>query len=362
MLQKLVMANHQSRSREIDFIVVSLRMREFIGSQLEREGVSVEYLGLNGSIRDFFLGLSKLRKIYCRDIDLVQSWMYHADFIASLFKVLFPRIPLIWGLRNSTLNFRGSSLSSILVRAILVPLSYCCPRMIISCSQKAIDQHISIGFKKDLFQHVPNGIPVDEYLNQHHKNVIRQQNFHAKLGVDMLVGMVGRFGPQKNFEGFFHTAGMIARDNPSVGFILQGTDIAQNEVLLDLARDNGIAAKCLLLDVDDDVRSLYQCLDVHLLTSLFGEGFPNVIIESLACGVRNFVFDVGDNGSIAPNDMVTLCDSNLDMACKVNQFLRKGQADERYRKRLNSFVINNYSLKSIFENYLGLYKRVVDAT
>ena len=360
MLQKLVMANQKSRVRQIDYIVVSLKDPEPIGSQLQSDGIAVEYLGLNVGIKEFFAGLSKLRKIYSNDISLVQSWMYHADFIASLFKILFPSIPLVWGLRNSTLKVKGSSLSSILVRGLLIPLSYICPKMIISCSKNAIDQHSSIGFKKGLFQYVPNGISVDEYSNQHYENATKKQHFKARLEAEVLVGMVGRFHPQKNFEGFFEVAGMIASENPLVGFILQGTGIAQNEVLLQLARNHGIEAKCALLDVDNDVRGIYQCLDVHLLTSLFGEGFPNVIIESLACGVRNFVFAVGDNDSIAPGNMVTVCDSNVDMANEVIQFLGEGDSDEGCKKRMNQFTIENYNINKVFESYLGLYKSILD--
>jgi len=361
MLQKLIMASRQLEPNEIDFIVVSLRSRELVGIQLESNGISVEYLGLNSGIIRFFQGLSKLISIYRRDIDLVQSWMYHADFLASLFKMLFPRKPLIWGLRNSTLSLKGSSYSSIIIRTALVPLSYLIPSLIVSCSKNAISQHIAIGFNKSLFEHIPNGIEKNQYLNQFHKNIARKKVIQAKLGVDMLVGMVGRFDAQKNFEGFFEVAGMIAREDPSVGFILQGTNIAENKVLVDLARNNGIETKCLLLDFSDDVRDLYQCLDAHLLTSLFGEGFPNVIIESVACGVKNFVFDVGDNDSIAPDEMVTVCDSSFDMAHKVNQFLREGPSNNFCRERFNHFIINNYSITYVFDRYLRSYRRVLNA-
>ena len=55
--------------------------------------------------------------------------------------------------------------------------------------------------------------------------------------------MVARFSPQKNFLEFFQMAGCICRYRSDVGFVLVGKNIADNEELKMLARENGALEK-----------------------------------------------------------------------------------------------------------------------
>jgi glycosyltransferase involved in cell wall biosynthesis len=77
---------------------------------------------------------------------------------------------------------------------------------------------------------------------------------------------------------------LLAREMPDVNFLAVG---AGTQALV--APDNLIK-----LGIRQDVAVLYASADVVLSTSVFGEGFSNVVAEAMACGAPAVATEVGD--------------------------------------------------------------------
>ncbi len=79
--------------------IVVLGQDNFFQQDLERAGIPVKFLGLKKSGRNFWSACSQLRRILQNDIDVAQSWLYHADFLTTMATVGLTRPRLAWNLR-----------------------------------------------------------------------------------------------------------------------------------------------------------------------------------------------------------------------------------------------------------------------
>lgn len=110
---------------------------------------------------------------------------------------------------------------------------------------------------------------------------------------------VGRLAPVKAFEYAIRAFGLIADDIP--GFRLKFVGSGPEEKYLSMvASDAGVGDRVDMEGHKDDVATYYETAVATVLTSLY-EGFPNVLVESIALGTPVIAFDCR-NG---PREIIT---------------------------------------------------------
>jgi len=162
-----------------------------------------------------------------------------------------------------------------------------------------------------------------------------RQRLHLPEGP--LAACVGNLVPEKGFdlaiEMLRHIAGLnlvIVGDGPLRG------DLAT------LASRLGLAERVTFLPVmqQAQLRSVYSAADVLLLTST-REGWPNVVLESLACGTPVAALDVGAVGDMLTDTTIGRIvpgRNEMELAKAVRDVLRTGmdRIDQRQRARLHA--------------------------
>ena len=135
---------------------------------------------------------------------------------------------------------------------------------------------------------------------------------------------------------------------------------SNNLYLRNLLEKNSLKDNFLLLGIRNDINSIISSLDLSVCFSL-GEGFPNILGESMSCGIPCIVSDVGDCKKILnePEWVVNSGDFNL-LAHKIIKMLSLNDF-QRYSLgvKLRDRIKNNYSINKITKEYESMYKNLI---
>jgi len=277
--------------------VISLTSLGELAPRIAALGIPVEAVGMKPGVPnllDFFRLVRKLKRL---NPDVVHTWMYHADLLGGLAARLAGVSAVGWCIRNSNLDKDKTKFSTRAVVRLCALTSKWVPLRILSCSEQARQVHVVCGYAAEKMVVVPNGFDLTRFKPDEDA----RKRIRTELGIEVdtpLVGLIGRFDPQKNQAGFFEAAGVLHRRMPHAHFVLagQGIDVS-NAALMQAAARAGVLAKSHLLGLRNDIPALMAAVDV-LASSSYGEAFPNVLGEAMACGVPCVVTDVGDSAYI----------------------------------------------------------------
>lgn len=332
-----------------------------IGVMLEDVGISVTYLGMRRGIPNPGAIVTLAKQLRHIQPEIVQSWMYHADLIAAVAKWAVPKARIIWGIRQSNFDRRQVKAMTVWTAKACAALSRWVPDRIVSCSHTARRVHVKMGYSESRLVVIPNGFDLEAFR----PNPELRQRMRAEFGIPtcaQVVGIAGRLDPQKDYGTFLQAAGMVARARPHAWFLMcgQGVD-SENTQLMNQVADAGIKARCTLTGRREEMAEVFASMDMAVSSSAYGEGFPNVLGEAMACGIPCVVTDVGDSEIIVGDTGLVVPPKRPDLlatAIEARLELPKAELIElgtKARQRIRSY----FSLSKVVRQYEGLYDELV---
>lgn len=276
---------------ENEHIVMTLSGEAYYGPRLRLRGVPVISIPVARgawALLGLFRALVNIRRI---KPDVIQTWMYHADLLGGFMALFCGRPPVIWGIRCTDVQGKTS-----FIRQLCARLSHYLPSRILINSHCGASAHQSIGFDRAKIVVVPNGFDTS-LLRPCSKARQRIRDEFGFSASDFLIGMVARWHPHKDHASLLEGLAAFSRTaRIAWRCILVGPGIsAENAELVALIRCHGLSEKVVLAGPRENIAEIMNALDLHVLPSMFGEGFPNVVGEAMACAVPCVVTDLGDS-------------------------------------------------------------------
>jgi glycosyltransferase involved in cell wall biosynthesis len=337
--------------------VITLIGGDNLKTRVEKLGIQVYSLGMTRGVPSLKAVVRLAKLLRQHPPDIVQTWMYHSDLLGGVVSKLFTPAPVVWNIQASNIVSHPDNKVTWLTIKLCSLLSSLVPSQIISCSEVACQIHTLAGYDAKKLLPIPNGVELVNFRPDESARV----SFRKELGLapaTPLIGMVARFHPQKDHCNFIQAARFLHAMMPDVHYVLCGGDItSENSQLITWIEEAGIRSHCHLLGLREDIPRINAAMDVATLSSSFGEGFPNVLGEAMACGVPCVTTDVGDSALIVGETGVVVPPQDpTALAEGWQQLLNMTEVEKkRLSQAVRQRVEERFSLPSIVTRYEKLY-------
>ena len=285
MLVRLVTRLDPQRHRSV---VISMTGPGTLGAALCGTGIELYSLNMRRGWPDP-RALSRLAGILRRvRPDIVQTWLYHADLLGTVGRQL-AGVPcrLFWNIQCT--DMAGWNV----VRKLLARLSRVVD-LVVANSLSGQRFHEALGYRPRCWVHIPNACDTAEFAF----DAEARRALRAEWGVgdgQIAIGLPARYHPMKDHGNFLAAATRLIGRRPETIFVLAGpgADRGSAELTEAVAR-HGLTDRVRLLGNREDMPRVYSALDIATLSSAYGEGSPNVLVEAMSCGLPCAATDCGD--------------------------------------------------------------------
>jgi glycosyltransferase involved in cell wall biosynthesis len=236
----------------------------------------------------FLSVLSTVKKIQKDfDFDLIDAHFVYPDGFAAVLLGWFFRRPVVVTARGSDVNlYRTFPLVRKLLRFVLRKAV-----KVVAVSRALKEAMVELGIPEDKICGVPNGVDMEKFYPMRKENVRRE----VGLSSGKIILSVGNLTPNKGFDLLVRALKIIVDKfhESDLHLVIVGEGPFRPEIQATIA-SLGLNDRVRLIGAvpHDSLRLWYNAADLFCLVSA-REGWPNVILESLACGTPVVATAVG---------------------------------------------------------------------
>jgi len=287
---------------------------------LKASNINVDVTDLKSGFKGIWLFLCLINKVKAFNPNVIQGWMYHGSLAASILSLLTGCKNVVWGIHHTNLVPGADRLLTRIISATLSLISRYLPRLvtkIVCCGEEAKNVHREYGYDSSKLEVIYNGYD----LNEFRPIPELRSSYREQIGVPdqyFVIGSIGRYVTQKDHPNLIKALALFKKRHKEFHLLLVGKGCDKENIKLrSLINQSGLTEHVSLMGTRTDIVGIMNAMDLHVTSSAFGEAFPNVICEAMACKSVCVSTDVGDVKEIIgvtglvvpPSNCVQLCDA-----------------------------------------------------
>lgn len=331
------------------FYIIVLSKPGYYSEPINKLDIPIHYLyiGQTNLVITCYRLIALIQKI---NPDIVQTWLYHSDFIGGLCAKLCGVKKIIWSIRCEGVNLKRAT---NWVKRGCAFLSWMIPSFIINNSQSARQHHIQNGYHAKKMRVIYNGFDTQLFAPTNLTYAISPTLPDNAL----LLGTLARFHEDKGYLNLIKVIDTICARHANAYFVLCGQDChVYNVKLTGMLETLIYRDRVLLVGKTDNAVIYLNQLDIFILPSNT-ESFPNCLAEAMACGVACIATDVGETRNLLSDTGIIVPPNNPDqLASACLSMLAKSQEERKQsglaaRDRIKEY----YSLAAHIDQMQSLY-------
>ncbi len=315
---------------------------------------SAAYAIVPGSL--YLSQLRRLRQIIGRRaIDVTYDRLYHTVMLTAAATKGMNCRRVVTVVSPPSLDFGQSRQRWMIIKRRLLGWSYRTASTLLAVSEESADDASQFyGIDRQRWTIVPSPIDVAKIRRQ--ASEPPPQSFRRYAGLQ--IAMVGRLSPEKNHQMILDLMAQMKRDQIAGHLHLVGDGVLRKE-LETAAKSIGVADRCTFYGVLNNPHSIVAACDVLVLPSRY-EGFPNVIMESMACrtpviasntagGLRSLLGADGQRG------LLLRPDAPEEWLAALSNFNRRSGAMANQVDQAEQFVSERHDLPGWIEQMESIF-------
>ena len=221
----------------------------------------------------------------------------------------------------------------------------------------------AFGFPSKLYRVVRNGVDTDRFMPGDASET------RQKLGVstnEVLIGMFASFKPVKNHLLLIEALALLNKREVVCKVLLVGDRMqrgrhANTSLITQLEtriQDLHLEHQVIMVGHQVNIEQLYRACTLTVLPSDY-EGTPNVVIESMACGIPAVVSDVtGNREAIVEGEggLLFTAGSPPALADVLARLLKDAEKLASMRESARAASVNRYGMSRMLEDMASAYR------
>jgi len=192
-----------------------------------------------------------------------------------------------------------------------------------------------------------------QHSNQSWKEA--QNRYHLPVGASPILGSIGSFEPRKGHPVLFEALDVLVKSSLPNAHLMMVGDGPDEGMLKERVKTLGLERNITFFPFTDEPNFVFEMLDLTVLPSLYKEGLPNVLLESLSMGipvvssniggVPEIVIDGKTGYMVEPGDSSALADAIIKVWANQNNY-------QKMKENARKLIVDQFDKVTQFERFI----------